>query len=80
MDTQVIRVQHRMGISTECPKRCRGRFVQESSRQYGRITNFVRSFSSPRLKLPRTTHSRAKGRSLVRTHPSLFRKPRRWFH
>ncbi|GFT17136.1 hypothetical protein TNCV_4738561 [Trichonephila clavipes] len=45
------------------PKRCRGRIVKESSRQYGWITNFVHSSSSPRLKLPRTTHSRAKGRS-----------------
>ncbi|GFV20497.1 retrovirus-related Pol polyprotein from transposon 17.6 [Trichonephila clavipes] len=54
-----IEWEHRSGG----PKRCHGRFVKESSRQYGWITNFMRSSSSPRLKLPRTTHSRAKGRS-----------------
>ncbi|GFW31961.1 hypothetical protein TNCV_54421 [Trichonephila clavipes] len=58
MGTQVIRVQNRMGTSTGCPKRCRGRIISESSRQYRWIKNFVRSSSSPSLKLPRTTHSR----------------------
>ncbi|GFX64470.1 retrovirus-related Pol polyprotein from transposon 17.6 [Trichonephila clavipes] len=54
-----IEWEHRPG----CPKHCRRRIVSETSRQYGWITNFVRSSSSPSLKLPRTTHSRAKGRS-----------------
>ncbi|GFX38344.1 transposon Tf2-11 polyprotein [Trichonephila clavipes] len=58
MGTQVIRVQHRMGTSTGYPKRCRGRIVSESSRQYGWITNFVRSSLSPSLKLQRKTHSK----------------------
>ncbi|GFV79130.1 hypothetical protein TNCV_2613161 [Trichonephila clavipes] len=47
-----------MGASPGVPKRCHGRIVSESSRQYGWITNFVRSSSSPSLKLPRATHSR----------------------
>ncbi|GFV97229.1 retrovirus-related Pol polyprotein from transposon 17.6 [Trichonephila clavipes] len=32
-----------------CPKHCRARIISESSRQYGWITNFVCSSSSPRL-------------------------------